>query len=102
MALSVAMLALLLVPITLFSHQVLVLWDSSHKYYYVVEWLDDDLVVSTCGPSGETDANDVPVLWSTTFVLVNLCLLVILPFAYLFSEAVGFSGGRYGTTCSFQ
>uniref|UniRef100_T1J7X6 Protein LMBR1L n=1 Tax=Strigamia maritima TaxID=126957 RepID=T1J7X6_STRMM len=75
MAISIG--AALLLPISIISNEVLLLYPKS----YYVQWLNSSLIHG---------------LWNHIFLFSNVSLFLLLPFAYLFTEAEGFSGSRKG------
>ena len=75
-ALSVAVGAALLLPVSVLANEILLLYPSS----YYVKWLNSSLVQS---------------LWNHVFLFSNLSFFVLLPFAYFFSESEGV-GGQQG------
>ena len=75
-ALTVSVGAALLLPISVLSNEILLLYPSS----YYVKWLNSSLI------SG---------LWNHVFLFSNLSIFVLLPFAYFFSESEGI-GGQQG------
>jgi len=87
-ALAVAVGAALLLPISILSNEILLLYPSS----YYVKWLNSSLV------SG---------LWNHIFLGSNLSVFVLLPFAYFLSEAEGLGkqqglAGRIYEACIVQ
>ncbi|XP_050074428.1 protein Lilipod [Anopheles maculipalpis] len=74
---SVAVGAALLLPISIASNEVLILYPNS----YYVKWLNSSLIQG---------------LWNYIFLFSNLALFVLLPFTYLFTESSGFSGHKKG------
>uniref|UniRef100_A0A2M4ADW3 Putative lipocalin-interacting membrane receptor limr n=2 Tax=Anopheles triannulatus TaxID=58253 RepID=A0A2M4ADW3_9DIPT len=76
-SLAVAVGAALLLPISIASNEVLILYPNS----YYVKWLNSSLIQG---------------LWNYVFLFSNLALFVLLPFAYLFTESTGFSGHKKG------
>ncbi|XP_038117521.1 protein Lilipod [Culex quinquefasciatus] len=76
-SLAVAVGAALLLPISIASNEVLLLYPNS----YYVKWLNSSLIQG---------------LWNHVFLFSNLALFVLLPFAYLFTESSGFSGHKKG------
>uniref|UniRef100_A0A336MNJ6 CSON004217 protein n=1 Tax=Culicoides sonorensis TaxID=179676 RepID=A0A336MNJ6_CULSO len=76
-SLSVAIGAALLLPISIASNEVLLLYPKS----YYVKWLNSSLIYG---------------LWNYIFLFSNMALFVFLPFAYLFAESSGFFGHRSG------
>nr|XP_029725484.1 protein Lilipod [Aedes albopictus] len=76
-SLAVAVGAALLLPISIASNEVLILYPNS----YYVKWLNSSLIQG---------------LWNHVFLFSNLALFVLLPFSYLFTESSGFSGHKKG------
>ncbi|KAK0172852.1 hypothetical protein PV328_006119 [Microctonus aethiopoides] len=76
-ALSVSIGATLLLPISIVSNEVLIIYPNS----YYVKWLNSSLIQG---------------LWNHVFLFSNLSLFVLLPFAYLFTESEGFVGYKKG------
>ncbi|XP_053672138.1 protein Lilipod [Anopheles nili] len=76
-SLAVAVGAALLLPISIASNEVLILYPNS----YYVKWLNSSLIQG---------------LWNYVFLFSNLALFVLLPFSYLFTESSGFSGHKKG------
>lgn len=76
-ALAVSVGATLLLPVSIASNEVLILYPNS----YYVKWLNSSLIQG---------------LWNHVFLFSNLSLFVFLPFAYLFTESEGFIGYRKG------
>ncbi|XP_045765445.1 protein Lilipod isoform X2 [Maniola jurtina] len=74
-ALAVSVGSALLLPVSIVSNEVLILYPNS----YYVKWLNSSLIQG---------------LWNHVFLFSNLSLFVFLPFAYLFSESTGFPGCR--------
>ncbi|XP_048479208.1 protein Lilipod isoform X2 [Plutella xylostella] len=74
-ALAVSLGSALLLPVSIVSNEVLILYPNS----YYVKWLNSSLIQG---------------LWNHVFLFSNLSLFVFLPFAYLFSESSGFPGCR--------
>ncbi|KAJ8017040.1 hypothetical protein DPEC_G00013630 [Dallia pectoralis] len=75
--LSVAVCAVLLLPISILSNEVLLTFP--HSYY--MQWLNGSLIHG---------------LWNLVFLFSNLSLVVLMPFAYFFTESEGFVGCRRG------
>ncbi|XP_035828986.1 protein LMBR1L [Aplysia californica] len=75
--LSVSVGAALLLPISIVSNEVVLLYPDS----YYIKWLDSSLIQG---------------LWNHVFFFSNLALFFLMPFAYLFTESEGFSGSRKG------
>ncbi|KAF7995385.1 hypothetical protein HCN44_006492 [Aphidius gifuensis] len=76
-ALAVSVGATLLLPISIASNEVLIIYPNS----YYVQWLNSSLIQG---------------LWNHVFLFSNLSLFVFLPFAYLFTESEGFVGYKKG------
>ncbi|XP_043081134.1 limb region 1 homolog-like protein isoform X1 [Puntigrus tetrazona] len=75
--LSVAVCAVLLLPISILSNEVLLTFP--HSYY--MQWLNGSLIRG---------------LWNLVFLFSNLSLVFLMPFAYFFTESEGFAGSRKG------
>lgn len=76
-SLAVSVGAAFLLPFSIASNEVLLLYPNS----YYVQWLNHSLVQG---------------LWNHIFLFSNLSMFVLLPFAYFFIESEGFSGHRKG------
>lgn len=76
-SLGVSIGAALLLPISIISNEVLLLYPDS----YYVKWLNSSLIQG---------------LWNHIFLFSNVSLFLLLPFAYLFTESEGFAGSRKG------
>ncbi|XP_018048443.1 PREDICTED: protein Lilipod [Atta colombica] len=76
-ALAISVGATLLLPVSIASNEVLILYPNS----YYVKWLNSSLIQG---------------LWNHVFLFSNLSLFVFLPFAYLFTESEGFEGHKKG------
>lgn len=76
-SLAISIGSLLLLPISIISNEVLLLYPKS----FYIQWLNSSLIQG---------------LWNNVFVFANLAIFVLLPFAYLFSESSGFHGHRKG------
>ena len=76
-SLATSMGAALLLPFTVVTNEVLVIYPDN----YYIAWLNEGLVQS---------------LWNKVFVCSNISLFILLPFAYFFTESEGFSGSRKG------
>lgn len=76
-SLAVSIGATLLLPLSIASNEVLILYPNS----YYVKWLNSSLIQG---------------LWNHVFLFSNLSLFVFLPFAYLFTESEGFVGFKKG------
>jgi hypothetical protein len=81
-ALSVSIGSLLLLPISIVSNEVLLLYPNS----FYIQWLNHSLIQG---------------LWNYIFLFSNLSIFILLPFAYLFSESSGFIGYRKGVIPRF-
>ncbi|XP_026092530.1 limb region 1 homolog-like protein [Carassius auratus] len=75
--LSVAVCAVLLLPISILSNEVLLMFP--HSYY--MQWLNGSLIRG---------------LWNLVFLFSNLSLVFLMPFAYFFTESEGFTGSKKG------
>ena len=76
-SLAVSAGSVLLLPISSISNEVL------HRYpnSWYIKWLNASLIYG---------------IWNLIFVLSNLSLFILLPFAYLFCESEGFFGYKKG------
>ncbi|VDO97785.1 unnamed protein product [Soboliphyme baturini] len=77
LSMTVSIASVLLVPFSIFSNEFLLIYP--HSFY--MQWLNESLIRS---------------LWNYVFLLNNLCLFVLLPFAYFFVESQGIIGLRSG------
>ncbi|KAK6182150.1 hypothetical protein SNE40_009897 [Patella caerulea] len=75
--LAVSAAAVMLLPISIVSNEVLHLYPKS----YYVKWLNSSLING---------------LWNQVFLFSNSALFILMPFAYFFTEAEGFSGSKKG------
>ncbi|KAI4897437.1 hypothetical protein NFI96_022299, partial [Prochilodus magdalenae] len=75
--LSVAVCAVLLLPISILSNEVLLTFP--HSYY--MQWLNGSLIHG---------------LWNLVFLFSNISLVFLMPFAYFFTESEGFTGSKRG------
>uniref|UniRef100_A0A8C4N4C3 Limb development membrane protein 1-like n=1 Tax=Eptatretus burgeri TaxID=7764 RepID=A0A8C4N4C3_EPTBU len=75
--LAVSLGAVLLLPISIISNEVLLSFP--HSYY--MQWLNGSLIHG---------------LWNLVFLFSNLSLVFLMPFAYFFMESEGFPGSRKG------
>lgn len=82
-SLAVSIGAVLLLPFSIISNEVLILYPKS----YYVKWLNSSLIQG---------------LWNYVFLFSNISLFVLLPFAYLFIESEGFFGHRKGLMARIQ
>ncbi|KRY60050.1 Limb region 1 -like protein [Trichinella britovi] len=73
---AVSLSAILLVPFSIFSNEILLLYS---KNYYT-QWLSSSLLKS---------------LWNSVFACSNLCIFILLPFAYFLIESHGFVSFRF-------
>ncbi|XP_060784556.1 limb region 1 protein homolog [Neoarius graeffei] len=69
--------AVLLLPFSIISNEILLLFP---KNYYI-QWLNGSLIHG---------------LWNLVSLFSNLCLFVLMPFAYFFLESEGFAGSKKG------
>lgn len=76
-SLSISIGAALLLPFSIISNEVLIVYPDS----YYMQWLNESLVQS---------------LWTHVFLFSNVSLFILLPFAYFFTESEGFSGSKKG------
>jgi len=72
-ALSISIGSVLLLPMSIISNEILVHYPDS----YYVKWLNTSLITG---------------LWNQVFLGYNLCLFLLLPFAYFFTESEGLAG----------
>ncbi|XP_057321036.1 protein Lilipod isoform X4 [Microplitis mediator] len=75
--LAVSLGATLLLPVSIISNEILIIYPDSHY----VQWLNSSLIQG---------------LWNHVFLFSNLSLFVFLPFAYFFTESEGFVGNKKG------
>ncbi|KFO72609.1 Protein LMBR1L, partial [Cuculus canorus] len=75
--LAVALGAVLLLPFSIISNEVLL----SFPQNYYIQWLNGSLVHG---------------LWNLVFLFSNLSLVFLMPFAYFFTESEGFAGSKKG------
>ncbi|XP_044533202.1 protein LMBR1L isoform X1 [Gracilinanus agilis] len=75
--LAVALAAVLLLPFSILSNEVLL---SLPRNYYI-QWLNGSLIHG---------------LWNLVFLFSNLSLVFLMPFAYFFTESEGFAGSKKG------
>ncbi|XP_062400597.1 limb region 1 homolog-like protein [Sardina pilchardus] len=76
-SLSVSVGAVMLLPISILSNEVLHTFPQS----YYMQWLNGSLIHG---------------LWNLVFLFSNLSLVFFLPFAYFFTESEGFAGSKKG------
>lgn len=74
---AVAIGSSFLLPLSIISNEVLLHYPDS----YYIKWLNDSLIQG---------------LWNHVFLLANVAIFILLPFAYLFSESSGFLGHKKG------
>eukprot|EP01116_Phalansterium_solitarium_P008597 TRINITY_DN22534_c0_g1_i1.p1 TRINITY_DN22534_c0_g1~~TRINITY_DN22534_c0_g1_i1.p1 ORF type:complete len:520 (-),score=51.99 TRINITY_DN22534_c0_g1_i1:232-1659(-) len=74
-SLSIALAAMLLLPVTIISHEVLTRYPNNDY----IRWLDRDLIFG---------------LWNFIFIGSNFAFLAMLPFAYFYYEADGIGKAR--------
>ncbi|XP_041860166.1 limb region 1 homolog-like protein isoform X2 [Melanotaenia boesemani] len=75
--LSVSVCAVLLLPISILSNEVLLTFPQN----YYMQWLNGSLIHG---------------LWNLVFLFSNLSLVFLMPFAYFFTESEGFAGSKKG------
>ncbi|XP_066841773.1 protein LMBR1L isoform X2 [Anser cygnoides] len=75
--LAVALGAVLLLPFSIISNEVLLSFP--HNYY--IQWLNGSLIHG---------------LWNLVFLFSNMSLVFLMPFAYFFTESEGFAGSKKG------
>ncbi|NWU47212.1 LMBRL protein, partial [Dromas ardeola] len=75
--LAVALGAVLLLPFSIISNEVLL----SFPQNYYIQWLNGSLIHG---------------LWNLVFLFSNLSLVFLMPFAYFFTESEGFAGSKKG------
>ncbi|NWX19308.1 LMBRL protein, partial [Aegotheles bennettii] len=75
--LAVALGAVLLLPFSIITNEVLLSFPRS----YYIQWLNGSLVHG---------------LWNLVFLFSNLSLVFLMPFAYFFTESEGFVGSKKG------
>lgn len=73
--LTVSLGAVLLLPTTIFSNEILLMYPKS----YYVKWLNGSLIHG---------------MWNQIFLGSYISLFVAMPFAYFFTESEGFAGSR--------
>ncbi|KAI1892247.1 hypothetical protein AGOR_G00131390 [Albula goreensis] len=73
--LSVSVGAVLLLPLSILSNEVLLSFPQS----YYMQWLNGSLIHG---------------LWNLVFLFSNLSLFLLMPFAYFFTESEGFVGSK--------
>ncbi|XP_054505299.1 protein LMBR1L isoform X1 [Agelaius phoeniceus] len=75
--LAVALGAVLLLPFSIISNEVLL----SFPQNYYIQWLNGSLIHG---------------LWNLVFLFSNMSLVFLMPFAYFFTESEGFAGSKKG------
>ena len=93
--LSISIGAVLLLPVSIMMEEIY----SSFRDNEYIGWLNPFLIQSTTRVSfsfEHTDSLSILIigLWNRVFICSNLCLFVLMPFAYFLTEAEGFSGWR--------
>lgn len=96
-SLAVSIGAVLLLPISIVSNEVLIIYPNS----YYIKWLNSSLIhgktlFGFCRSNCIVRYYIFLGLWNYVFLFSNLSLFVLLPFAYLFTESEGFFGHRKG------
>ncbi|XP_075750178.1 LMBR1-like protein lilipod isoform X11 [Rhipicephalus microplus] len=81
-SLAVSLGAALLLPVSIISNEVLLLYPSS----FYVQWLNSSLIHG---------------LWNEIFLFSNISIFILLPFAYLFTESEGLPGSQKGLISRF-
>ncbi|CAN7939336.1 unnamed protein product, partial [Ixodes hexagonus] len=76
-SLAVSLGAALLLPVSIISNEVLLLYPTS----FYIQWLNSSLIHG---------------LWNEIFLFSNVSIFILLPFAYLFTESEGLPGSRKG------
>ncbi|CAN7941330.1 unnamed protein product, partial [Ixodes pacificus] len=76
-SLAVSLGAALLLPVSIVSNEVLLLYPTS----FYIQWLNSSLIHG---------------LWNEIFLFSNVSIFILLPFAYLFTESEGLPGSRKG------
>ncbi|XP_006819669.1 protein LMBR1L-like [Saccoglossus kowalevskii] len=74
---TVSVGAVLLLPISIVTNEVLLSYPNS----YYVKWLNESLIHG---------------LWNQIFLFSNLALFILIPFAYFLTESEGFAGSKKG------
>uniref|UniRef100_W5MLV2 Limb development membrane protein 1-like n=1 Tax=Lepisosteus oculatus TaxID=7918 RepID=W5MLV2_LEPOC len=75
--LAVSVCAVLLLPLSILSNEILLSFP--HSYY--MQWLNGSLIHG---------------LWNLVYLFSNLSLIFLMPFAYFFTESEGFVGSKKG------
>ena len=95
--LSSACSCTLLLPASVASNEILLMYPDS----YYLQWVNGSLVTSKIflnfnGSCFILYDFDISELWDLTFYLSRALIFVLIPFIYLFTEAIGFIGMRQG------
>ncbi|XP_058438847.1 limb region 1 protein homolog isoform X5 [Marmota monax] len=88
--LAVSAGAVLLLPFSIISNEILL----SFPQNYYIQWLNGSLIHGGVGDG--TRAFSVLGLWNLASLFSNLCLFVLMPFAFFFLESEGFAGLKKG------
>ncbi|KRZ97819.1 Protein LMBR1L [Trichinella sp. T8] len=90
---AVSLSAILLVPFSIFSNEILLLYS---KNYYI-QWLSSSLLKSIFFLTNllENLKQNLVGLWNSVFACSNLCIFILLPFAYFLIESHGFVSFRF-------
>ncbi|KRY60049.1 Limb region 1 -like protein [Trichinella britovi] len=90
---AVSLSAILLVPFSIFSNEILLLYS---KNYYT-QWLSSSLLKSMFFLTNllENLKQNLVGLWNSVFACSNLCIFILLPFAYFLIESHGFVSFRF-------
>ncbi|KRX49376.1 Limb region 1 -like protein [Trichinella murrelli] len=90
---AVSLSAILLVPFSIFSNEILLLYS---KNYYI-QWLSSSLLKSMFFLTNllENLKQNLVGLWNSVFACSNLCIFILLPFAYFLIESHGFVSFRF-------
>lgn len=90
---AVSMAAMLLIPITIVSHEIMV----SYPNNQYIQWLNRGLIF------GEkiTWVINWLDLWNVIFLGANLSLFVLIPFGFFYNESDGFAVGMKGIILRF-
>ncbi|XP_064471957.1 limb region 1 protein homolog isoform X2 [Ornithodoros turicata] len=76
-SLAVSLGAALLLPVSIISNEVLLLYPTS----FYIQWLNSSLIHG---------------LWNEIFLFSNISIFILLPFAYFFTESEGLPGSKKG------
>ncbi|XP_077897042.1 limb region 1 protein homolog isoform X3 [Ictidomys tridecemlineatus] len=88
--LAVSAGAVLLLPFSIISNEILL----SFPQNYYIQWLNGSLIHGGVGDG--TRAFSILGLWNLASLFSNLCLFVLMPFAFFFLESEGFAGLKKG------